>query len=118
MLVIVDRILIALLLLGACGHSLGSFKAYGDQPMTLLWSLCGSLYVVMLVALNILRSLRKNDRALSAIAGVGCLVWIVPSLVFGTLIGNPFDFRPMIFVLLCLGLALFNAKAFYFKSSS
>ena len=110
MLKIVDRVLIGVLFFGACGHAMGSFKAYGDQPMTLLWSLCGSLYVVMLGALHVLRQFRSGDRPLAAILCFGSLAWVAASVQFGMLIGNPLDFRPVIFYVVCLGLAAFSAR--------
>jgi hypothetical protein len=110
MLKIVDRILIGLLLLGGVGHTLGSFKVYGEQPMNLLWALCGTLYVALLVGLNILRQFRATDRAMASVVCIACLAWVGVSAAFGVLIGNPMDFRPLMFEAICLGLAAFSAR--------
>lgn len=93
---ILDRICGWLLILGACGHSMGSYNAYKDQPMTLLWALSASIAGVLLAALNLLRVGRPTDRSLAWVCVVGNLVWLIFVYVFGRLIGNLLDFRVVI----------------------
>jgi hypothetical protein len=107
---ILDRALGCLLLLGGVGHTLGSFQAYGKDPMMLLWSLCASIFVFLLGGLNLLRAGRPGDRALAWLCLVAGICWIVASLRFGSLIGNVFDFRPLIFVVITLGLCGFCVR--------
>jgi len=101
---IVDRVLSGLLLLGGVGHTLGSFQAYKNEPMTLLWSLCASLFVFFFGGINLVRAGRSGDRTLAWLCLGAGLAWIAASLRFGVLIGNVLDPRPLIFALLTLGL--------------
>jgi hypothetical protein len=107
----VDRIFGCLLALGAVGHSLGSFHAYRDQPMTLLWALSASFAILMLAAINLLRTARPGDRVLAFISLAGCLVWAGFGVWFGRLLGNFFDFRPLVNVIVSLVLAAFSLRA-------
>ena len=108
--VILDRALGCLLLLGGVGHTLGSFHGYGKDPMMLLWSLCASLFVFFLGGLNLLRAGRPGDRALAWFCLIAGICWIVASARFGMLIGNLFDFRPLIFIVITLGLCGFCVR--------
>jgi hypothetical protein len=101
---ILDCILGRLLILGGIGHTLGSFRFYKTDPMTLLWSLCASLFVFLLAAINLMRAGRPGDTALAWLCLAAGLCWIGASLRFGSLTGNFFDFRPMIFTLITLAL--------------
>ena len=107
----IDRAFAVLLLLGAAGHTLGSVRAYGSQPMVLLWSLSATLFVVLLGALHLLRSFRPGDRPLAWIAAAGSLAWTVMSFEFGVLIGNVLDPRPLIFAILSLALAGLSVRS-------
>jgi hypothetical protein len=99
-----DRALSVLLVLGGIGHTLGSLKAYGADPMTLLWSLCASLFVFFFAAVNLLRAGRSGDKPLVWTCLCAGIAWIVSCVRFGQLIGNVWDFRPLIFNVLTLGL--------------
>jgi hypothetical protein len=101
---VLDRVLSCLLILGGVGHTFGSLQAYKNDQMTLLWSLSASLFVFLLGAVNLVRAGRDRDTALSWVCLVGGVCHIVSSLRFGFLIGNFFDFRPLIFVIITLGL--------------
>ena len=101
---VVDRVLSLLLILGGVGHTLGSFKAYGAEPMMLLWSLCAGLFIFFYGAVNLVRAGRPEDKALAWVCLLGGVGWIAASLRFGVLIGNVTDARPMIFVVITLGL--------------
>jgi hypothetical protein len=107
---ILDRILSCLLILGGIGHTLGSLLGYKNDQMTLLWSLCASLFVFLFAALSLIRAGRPNDTALAWVCLVAGLCWIAASLRFGVLIGNLLDFRPFIFVVLSLGLCAFCVR--------
>src|SRR5215467_13563177 len=90
-----DRLFGGLIILGGVGHGFGSFRAYGNQPMALLWALSASLAVFLLGAVNLLRTARDGDHPLAWISFAGCVAWIGFALWFGILIGSVFDFRPM-----------------------
>jgi hypothetical protein len=107
---ILDRILSSLLILGGIGHTLGSLLGYKNDQMTLLWSLCASLFVFLFAALSLIRAGRPHDTALAWVCLVAGLCWIAASLRFGVLIGNLLDFRPLIFVVLSLGLCAFCVR--------
>ena len=109
----VDRGMAVILGLGAAvGHSLGSVSAYAAQPMTLLWALNASALGALLAVLHLLRSFRGRDRPLAAAAGIGSLFWMVSSLCFGLLIGNPFDPRIVMFIVISAGLIAFSVRSF------
>ncbi len=104
MLRIFDRVMAVFLALGAVGHTLGSIKAFGDQPAQLLWALCASALIILVGAVNLLRTLRHGDRALAWLAAFGSLSWLVASMAFGVVINNLVDLRVVIFALLSGGL--------------
>ena len=90
---IVDRVFSCLLILGAIGHTAGSFLGYGSKPEVLLWSLGTSLFLFMLGAINFLRAGRPDDRPLGWITLVFNVCWILSALQFGHVIGNMSDPR-------------------------
>jgi hypothetical protein len=106
-----DRAFGGLMILGGIAHGFGSYKAYSNEPMTLLWALSGSFAVLLLATLNLLRAGRKGDHALAWISFAGCIVWIGFALSFGRLMGNVFDFRAMANVIIALVLALFSLRS-------
>jgi undecaprenyl pyrophosphate phosphatase UppP len=108
--VLLDRALAILLMLGALGHTLGSVTQYSEQPLVLLWSLCASLYVGLVGVINILRTARPADRALAFIATVATACWMVAGVAFGRIIGNLFDPRVVMFSLICTGLIVLGLK--------
>ncbi len=99
-----DRVLGVLLILGGLGHTAGSLQAYKADQMMLLWSLSFSLFTFLLAGANLIRAGRQGDKALAWLCLAGGLCHIATSLRFGALIGNVFDFRPMIFIVITLGL--------------
>jgi hypothetical protein len=105
-----DRAFGCLMVLGGIGHTLGSLKVYGKEPMTLLWALSASLAVFLLAALNLLRSGANPDRRLAWICAIGCLAWVGFALRFGVLVGNVFDFRPLLNAVIALVLAIFSVR--------
>ena len=112
---ILDRILSCLLILGGIGHTLGSLRGYTNDQTTLLWPLCASLFVFLFAALSLIRSGRPHDSALAWVCLVAGLCWIAVSLRFGVLIGNLLDFRPLIFIVLSLGLCAFCVRTLIAK---
>jgi hypothetical protein len=105
-----DRALAILLALGGVGHTLGSFAAYKHDPMTLLWSLTASEFIFLLAAVNYVRAGRPRDKALAWICLIGCVCWMIGAGRFGALIGNVFDVRVLIFVVLTLGLCVMSVR--------
>jgi hypothetical protein len=101
---VVDRILGVLLILGGLGHTAGSLQGYKADQTMLLWSLSFSLFTFLLAGANLIRAGRPGDTALAWLCLAGGLCHIATSIRFGVLIGNVFDFRPMIFILITLGL--------------
>jgi len=107
---IVDRLLAALLILGAVGHTFGSIKYFSGQPITLLWALCASALAALLGTVNLLRASRPKDRALAWVAAVGTAFWLAASLAFGKLIGNLLDPRVVLFVIISAALIAFSLR--------
>ena len=105
-----DRVFGCLMFLGGIGHGLGSLKVYGKEPMTLLWALSASFAVFMLAALNLLRTGANKDQRLAWICAIGCVVWVGFAVCFGVLIGNVFDFRPLLNAVIALVLAMFSIR--------
>jgi len=106
-----DRVFGSLMFLGGIGHGLGSIRAYGKDPMTLLWALSASFAGFLLAALNLLRVGRIGDRVLAWVCFAGCLIQIAFALRFGMLIGNVFDFRPLGQAIIAAVLASFSARS-------
>jgi hypothetical protein len=107
---ILDRVLGSILILGGVGHTLGSLQFYKNDQMTLLWSLSDSLFILLLGALNLVRAGRPGDTTLAWICLVAGLCHIASTLRFGTLIGNFFDFRVVLFILVTLGLCAMSVR--------
>jgi hypothetical protein len=105
---IVDRLLSALLVLGAIGHTFGVLDYYRDRPDPLFWSLGATILIVLIAAINLLRSWRPGDRALAWIAAGASGAYAIDTLGFGRLIGNLADPRVIGFGLISLGLVYFS----------
>ncbi|MBB6252810.1 hypothetical protein [Nitrospirillum iridis] len=106
----VDRVLAVLLILGAGGHTAGSFRAYGDQPIVLLWSLCASVLVILLGAVNLLRSGRPADRALAWLSAGGLVAWMASCVAFAAIAGTWLEPHAVFFFLLSAGLLAFSLR--------
>src|ERR1700759_4841184 len=106
----VDRILCALLLLGAVGHTMGLLPFYRGQPHPLFWALGGTLFLLLLAAINVLRGLNPGNRGIAWVAVIASAAQIGNAIGFGMLIGNVFDFRVILFALICLGLVLIGLR--------
>lgn len=108
---ILDRALSVLLILGAIGHTLGSLKFYHDQPHARFWALHGTLVILFVAAVNLLRSARPGDAALGWLAAAMCGLYLICVIGFGQLIGNLFDPRVIGFAAVTLGLLAFSLRS-------
>lgn len=109
MLKTIDRIFGWLLVLGSCGHTVGTLL--WTQPMSgiFIWSLGSSLAAALLGTLNIVRAGRPEDRTLAAITAIGTAWWALLAFGFGKSIGNVFDPRPLSHVIIAIVLVVFSA---------
>jgi len=105
----IDRALGGLLIVGALLHALGSLRAYGSQPTTLVWALSATLAGLLLGTINLVRAGRPHDRALVWISIVGCVAWVVQAIAFGVSIGSPLDPRVLIHAVNAAALAVVAA---------
>jgi hypothetical protein len=110
MLTWIDRTLSILLILGGVGHTLGVIDYYRTQPDALFWSLTASLLIFLLGAINLLRSWRRDDRALAILSAGAMAGYLAVTLCFGKLIGNMADPRVIVFGLISLGLICFSMR--------
>lgn len=106
-----DRALSVLMLVGAVGHTFGSLKFYHDQPQTRFWALNGTLVILFVAAINLLRSVRPGDHVLAWLAAGCSALYVGVAIGFGMLIGNVADPRAVGFALVALGLTVFSLKA-------
>ena len=105
-----DRLLSALLILGAIGHTFGVTQFYRDQPDALFWSLCAGFLMLLVAAINLLRSWRPGDRAIAWMSAAASASYLVVTFGFGRLIGNMADPRVIGFGLISVGLLVFSAS--------
>ena len=103
-----DWIFCGLMAFAAAGHLLGTFTLVERGTQTFVWSLAGVLAAALLVALNVMRMNRPNDRTLSWVSLLGCLAWVAIALLFGSTIGNIMDFRVLIHAVAALGLSILS----------
>jgi hypothetical protein len=102
---ILDRILACILILGGLGHGVGSYIAYWNEPITLLWALSASMLSLLIAAINLLRAGRPTDRPLAWIAFASSLALAISAFTFGVLIGNIYDVRALLNGFAALALA-------------
>jgi hypothetical protein len=107
---ILDRVLGCILILGGIGHTFGSLQFYKHDQLTLLWSLSFSLFIFLLGTLNLIRAGRPEDTTLAWICLVAGLCHVAATLRFGVLIGNLFDFRVVLFIVVTLGLCAMSVR--------
>ena len=112
---VIDRILSCLLILGGVGHTVGCIQFYKNEPMTLLWSLCTSLFIFLFGAISLVRAGRPGDTTLAWLCLAAGIGWIAASLRFAVLVGNFFDFRPLVFGLVTLGLCAICIRTLILK---
>ena len=108
MLKVIDRIFGWLLVVGSCGHTIGTLM--WTQPMSgiFIWSLGSSLAAALLGALNIVRAGRPDDKTLATITAVGTACWALLAFGFGKSIGNVLDPRAMVHMVTAVVLVIFS----------
>lgn len=72
-----------------------------------IWSLGAALAGLVLGALNLVRAARPYDKPIALIAVVGTALWALIAFAFGKSIGNIFDPRPFIHVIVSVVLVIF-----------
>src|SRR5262245_31088060 len=105
----IDRCFGWLLILGACGHTIGTLMWTTPLSQIFIWSLGSSLAAVLLGTLNIVRAGRPDDRLLAAITLVGTACWALLALGFGLSIDNLLDPRPLGHLMISAVLVGFSA---------
>jgi len=99
---VLDRVFSLLLILGGVGHTIGSFVVFGNRPEELLWSLCTSLFIFLLGAVNVLRAGRPRDAPLAWIAVCFNVLWLMAGIQFGYVIHNMLDLRVSAFAVITI----------------
>jgi uncharacterized membrane protein YgdD (TMEM256/DUF423 family) len=112
---LLDRGFGCLMFFGGIGHGFGSYKAYSNDHMTLLWALSASFAMFLLAAVNLLRVGRKGDRGIAWVSLAGCAVWIGFVLWFGQLLGHPLDFRPLLNLVIAVVLGIFSIRSLLYS---
>jgi hypothetical protein len=107
---IFDKALAVLLVLGAIGHTMGSMQFYKGQPHALFWALCTSVLIVLVAAMNWLRADRAQDAGLAWVTAAATLAYAGISIGFGFLIGNPLDWRALSFAAVSLALVALSLR--------
>ncbi len=108
----IDRLFGVLLILGACGHTVGTILWTLPMSGIFIWSLGSSLAVALLGTLNIVRAGRPHDKTLAAITTVGSACWAILAFAFGVSIGNVLDPRPLSHALIAGVLTIFGSLTF------
>ena len=104
--------LFCLFMVGAvAGHLFGTLTLIEHGTTLFVWSLAGVLAAALLVALNVMRIGRPNDRTLAWVCLVGCLCWVVIALMFGSSVGNVMDPRAQYHAFAALGLAILSWRS-------
>lgn len=101
----IERVLAWLLAVSGALHVMGTFTGYPAGSEIFIWSLAATLAVFLLVALNLMRINRPQDRTLAAVSAAGCIVWALLALGFGHAVGNIADPRALIHAVLSAALA-------------
>jgi hypothetical protein len=106
----IDRVFASLLLLGAIGHTIGSFTLLEPGSETQVWSLGSALCAFLLGALNWARAGRPTDRTLGWITCLGSLGWFAVAIGFGVFMGHLGDFRVVWHGACALALTIFSIR--------
>ena len=107
---IIDRVFCGLMALAALGHLFGTFKLTQVGTGLFVWSLSGVLAAGLLVALNLLRNARPQDKTLAVIALAGNLGWLGIVVLFSLSVGNLLDFRVLFHGIAAAGLGYFSFR--------
>lgn len=113
-----DQLFGALLILGSCGHTAGTLMWLPAMSGMWIWSLGAALAGLVLGALNLVRAVRPADKTIALIAVVGTALWALIALAFGRSIGNIFDPRPLIHVIVSVVLVIFGIRTLQRASSN
>ena len=113
---VIDRIFGYLLILGACGHTIGTFMWIQPMSGIFIWSLGSSLAAALLGTLNVVRAGRPDDKTLAILTAVGSACWALLALAFGKSIGNLEDPRAVFHALVSLILLIFSVGTLLRKS--
>jgi peptidoglycan/LPS O-acetylase OafA/YrhL len=113
MLKITDRIFGWLLVVGSCGHTLGTIIWLPAMIGIFIWSLGSSLAAGLCAALNVVRAGRPDDKTLAAITTGGTACWAVLAFCFGKSIGNVFDPRALFHMLVAIVLVVFGGMTLF-----
>ena len=113
---IIDRIFGILLALASCGHTVGTILWTEPLSGIFIWSLGASLAGGLLVALNIVRAGRPNDKTLAVITGVGTACWALIAFGFGVSIHNVLDPRPLGHVVISIVLVVVSGNTIWRES--
>ena len=105
-----DRVLSILLIVGGVWHAINSLGYYHDD-LTLLWALCGCLFIFLFGAVSLLRASRPGDSALAWICLVSGAAWIAAVLRFGYLTGRIVDSHVLIVVVVTVGMCIFGVRS-------
>ena len=104
-----DRTLSILLILAGVVHGFDSLRYYHD-PLTLLWSICASLFIVLFGTISLLRASRPYDRGLAWICLVSGLAWFTAALTFGHVTRNLLHAHVLIVIAVTLGMCIFSVR--------
>jgi|GEM_PF-1393531 len=106
-----DWLFCALMAAATAGHFFGTLVLVEHGTGLFVWSLAGVLAAALLVALNVMRIGRPNDRTLAWTCLVGCLCWVAISFMFGQSVGNVLDQRALFHAFSALGLAILSWRS-------
>ena len=106
----IDRTFAWLLVLGSCGHTVGTLLWLPAMSGMWIWSLGSALAAALLGALNIVRAGRPDDRTLALITTIGTALWALIALAFGVSIHNLLDPRPLVHFVVSLALVFFGLR--------
>jgi hypothetical protein len=104
----IDRTFGWLLILGACGHTVGTLLWTQFMSGIFIWSMGGALAAALLGVLNVVRAGRPDDKTLAVITAVGTGCWALLALGFGKSIGNLLDPRALSHALISVVLVIFS----------
>ncbi len=106
-----DWFFCALMAAATAGHFLGTLILVEHGTGLFVWSLAGVLAAALLVALNVMRIGRPNDRTLAWVCLIACLCWVAIALMFGQSVGNLLDQRALFHAFAALGLAVLSWRS-------
>lgn len=103
-----DQAFAVFLLIGAAGHTAGTFLLVPSMSDLWVWSLGAALAAMLLGALNLMRAARPRDTTLALVTTSGTALWALIALLFGKSIENVWDPRVVMHfvtsvVLVCFG---------------